>query len=135
MLFKFGKTKTPLCSFCKSEDETVLHLFNDCLITKNIWNQVRRFFSSKLDIPIITPQSAIFGFIESKNKNNQIINHLLLIYKLYVYKARETENLSFNSLNSYIKKVKNIEEKISESDPIHKKKFINKWGKIKNILD
>ena len=29
MLFTFGKTKTPLCSFCHSCDKTIKHIFLD----------------------------------------------------------------------------------------------------------
>ena len=28
MLFRFGKSLSPLCSFCKLHDETLIHLFS-----------------------------------------------------------------------------------------------------------
>ena len=30
MLFKWKKVASPLCSFCKQEDENILHLFSKC---------------------------------------------------------------------------------------------------------
>ena len=66
MLFKFGKSGSPLCSFCNLKDETSYHLFYECSHTISLWNQLRRFLSNSLNIPLLTPQSAIFGFINQK---------------------------------------------------------------------
>ena len=62
MLFKFGKVTSRLCSLCKLHDETIMHLFYDCLIVKRLWNQLKSILSNDLIIPISTPQSAIFEF-------------------------------------------------------------------------
>ena len=40
-------------------------------------------------------------------------NHLLLIFKIYIYNSRKSESLKIKSLLREITKVKNIEEKIS----------------------
>jgi len=80
MLFVFKKVISPLCSFCKSEDETPLHLFFECTLTQNLWKQLSSFSRQRLNIPTLTPQSAIFGFYEPQNKNEILINHLLLIF-------------------------------------------------------
>ena len=61
ILFKFEKV-TPQCSLCILHDETIMHLFYDCLIIKRLWNQLKSILSNDLIIPISTPQSAIFGF-------------------------------------------------------------------------
>ena len=34
LLFKFRKVTSPLCSFCKSAEETIIHLFSECLSTQ-----------------------------------------------------------------------------------------------------
>ena len=36
MLFKFGKRSSPRCSFCKLPDETIMHLFYDCLKVQSL---------------------------------------------------------------------------------------------------
>ena len=36
-LFIFGKSSSTLCSFCKSDDKTILYLFYECDITKELW--------------------------------------------------------------------------------------------------
>ena len=53
-LFKFGKVKSPLYLFCKSVEETIIHLFSECLYAQYIWNQAQ-IFSDYSTIPNVTP--------------------------------------------------------------------------------
>ena len=48
MLFKFGKVTSPPCSLCKLHNETIMHLFYDCLIVKELWNQLKSILSNDL---------------------------------------------------------------------------------------
>ena len=67
MLFTFGKIKTPLCSFCYSNDEAIHildHIFLECTCVKQLWNHLKLFLTSDISFPILTPQTAIFGFIK-----------------------------------------------------------------------
>ena len=43
MLFTFSKRKTPLCSFCHSYDETIKHIFSECICVKQLWNHLNAF--------------------------------------------------------------------------------------------
>ena len=45
MLFRFGKTPSPLCSFCKLHDETLIHLFSSCNQVISLWIEIKLFFS------------------------------------------------------------------------------------------
>ena len=53
-LLQFGKTDTPLCSFCKIDAEISLHLFNICSATKKRWNQPKLLFTHDLDFPFLS---------------------------------------------------------------------------------
>ena len=114
--FHFGKTQSPLCSFCHTEAETTLHIFHKCSATKILWNQLLLFFETHLDFPDLTPQAALFGFVnESDNNLNILQNHILLIFKLYVYQSRERGVLNLNSLIKNVTKVKKLERKIASA--------------------
>ena len=63
--------------------------FYDCLIVKRIWNQLKSILSNNIKFPISTPQSAIFGFWDLDTNEHLILNHLLLIFKMYIYNARK----------------------------------------------
>ena len=41
--------------------ETVTHLFCECARVSQLWSQLRIFFSTDTDLPLLTPQTAIFG--------------------------------------------------------------------------
>ena len=89
MLFTFGKIKTPPCSFCHSYDETIKHIFLERTYVKQLWNHLWLFLTNDVSLPILTPQTAIFGFINRiENSVYKTTNHILLIFKLRVYKSR-----------------------------------------------
>ena len=99
MLFTFDKIKAPTCLFCDSYDETIKHIFLECICVKQLWNHLRLFLTNYISFPILTPQPAIFGFINGiENSVPKITNHILLIFKLRVYKSRERGNLELSRL-------------------------------------
>ena len=110
--FQFGKTQSPLCSFCHTEAETTLHIFHKCSATKILWNQLL-YFETDLDFPDLAPQAALFGFVNKSDSNLNILQNLiLLILKLYVYQSRERGVLNLNSLIKNVTKVKKLERKL-----------------------
>ena len=112
-LFTFQKPTSPLCPFCKLSDETVLHLFYECNIMLNLWNELVLFFENKFTLFDLTMQTAFLGFLNVNSELLLIQNYLLLIFKIYIYNSRRSESLKIKSLIREITKVKNIEEKIS----------------------
>ena len=132
MLFKFGKLIFPLFFFffCKLHDETSMHLFYDCLIVKRIWNQLKSILSNNLNFLISAPQSTI-GFWDLVANEHLFFNHLLLIFKMYIYSARATVFLNLRNLLIYIKGIKDTKKKNCENDAKRRKKFNKKW---KNVL-
>ena len=112
--FQFGKTQSPLCSFCYNEAETTLHVFHQCLVTKTLWNQLSNFFEADRDFPDLTLQAVLFGFINALDNNLNILqNHILLIFKLYIYQSRERGVLNLNGLIKNVTKIKKLERKIA----------------------
>ena len=99
MLFSFGKIKTPMFSFRHSYDETIKHIFLDCIYVKQLWNHLRLFLTNDISLSILTPQTAIFGFIRRiENSVYKITIHILLIFKLYIYKRRGRGTLELSRL-------------------------------------
>ena len=126
-LFQFGKTQSPLCSFCHTEAETTLHVFHKCSVTKILWNQLLLFLET--DLPDLTPQAALFGFIinESNNNLNILQNHILLIIKLYIYQSKERGVLKLNGLIKNVTEAKKLERKIASVCEKKAIQFNNKW--------
>ena len=130
MLFTFGNIKTPLCSFYHSYDETIKHIFLECTCVKQLWNHLRLFLMNDISLPILTPQTAIFGFINRiENSVYKITNHILLIFKLHVYKSRERGILELSRLINEIKKVKLLEKKSAQNHVRKLEQYNIKWEK------
>ena len=135
----FGIKSSPLCSFCNLCDETPLHIFYECDSIKCLWSDLVQYFQNSLVLSTLTPQAAIFGFLYSTNsdynfKNNKLlINHILPIFKLYVYRSREKQFIHINNLIVEIKSVKVI-EKVTTSNSKKTTAFKNKWHITNDII-
>ena len=99
-LHTFGIKPSPLCSFCNLYDETPYHMFYEWDRVKCLWSDLVQCFQNNLILPTLTLQTAIFGFLDYTNsdsvfENNKCLsNHILLIFKLYLYKSREKKLLN-----------------------------------------
>ena len=114
-------TKSPLCSYCNTNDETPIHLFCECNSTKSLWLQLNRRFHSDLKFPELTPQTAIVDIFNDSVSNIHLINHILLLFKLYIYKYRNKHRL------------KNINELLVNILNIKKLEKVTAFGNAKNV--
>ena len=124
-LYLSGKTKSPLCSYCNTNDETPIHLFCECNSTKSLWLQLNRHFHSDLKFPELTPQTAIVGIFNDSVSNIHLINHILLLFKLYIYKSRNKHRLNIHELLANILNIKKL-EKVTASGNVKKVAAYNK---------
>ena len=63
----FGITNIALCSFCKTFEETSLHIFYDCIHVISLWEALQTKFKT-IVLPSLIPQAAILGLTnEAKN--------------------------------------------------------------------
>ena len=86
-----------------------------------MWRQLQEFFSNALDLPTISPQSAILGSLDDALEHKLYLNHILQIFKSYFYKSRENKNLNFNILKNYLTKNRNLEGNLKDNDKYNKK--------------
>ena len=76
---------TPFCSSFNKEEETVLHIFNECTSVIYLSQQLAGFFENNLILPALTPPTALFGlWSDDANHDEPIVNHVLLIFKACV---------------------------------------------------
>ena len=67
-----------------------------------------------------------FGFINESDNLNKLQNHILSIFRLYVYQSRERGILNLNGLIKKVTKVKKLERKIASVCKIKTIQFNNK---------
>ena len=121
----FGIKSSPLCFFCNLYDETLFHIFYECDHVTFLWSKLVQCFQNTLILLTLTPQTAILDILDSVSnntfffENNKIlINHILLIFKLYVYKYREKKFININNLIAEIRKIRRIEKEIALNNSI-----------------
>ena len=79
-----------MCSFCHTEAEATLHVFHKCSVTAILGNQLLLFFETDLDFPDLTPQAALFDFVnESDNNLNILQNHILIFNYASINQEKE----------------------------------------------
>ena len=126
-LYIFGVIETPLCSFYHTKEETTFHIFFECCKSQSLWEELRKYFYHDFSLPILSPQTALFGCLDfSEHEDLFLFNHILLLYKLYLFNTREEKTLHLKMLLMNIVDVKKIEQKIATTEKKmnrYKKKF------------
>ena len=79
--------------------------FANCSKSKALWDCLKEFFKDTINLPSLTPQSAIFGFLETNQELFLILNYLLLLFKYHLYVSRCSKTISFTALNTYSGKI------------------------------
>ena len=133
-LFFLGISETSQCSFCSQNNETIEHLFCHCFVAKELWNDLNPFFENHLSLCDLTPQTAFFGFTEKDLDDTILQNHLLLVFKIYLYKSRSYGFVCLKSLLLEIKKINHLEKTIAEANANNHKSDLLTWNKIGNQL-
>ena len=94
-LFNFGQAQSPLCSLCKRENETTKHLFSQCFITGRLWDSIKSWLMGSTTLLPLDPDTAILGHWRPGNKFNILVNHLILLFKFFIYKFKN-HNFAIN---------------------------------------
>ena len=124
-LCRFKLKSSPRCSFCYFYNETIDHLFIYCRESKNLYFEIKKWASVyNINLPEQNFSTMILGV------DDCLINHLILIFKILLYKARDTQILpSIVFFQHKLSSIINMEETIAK-----KKGKINqhkkKWEKL-----
>ena len=94
-LLKFGHAHSLLCSLCKREHETTKHLFSQCFITRRLWDSIKSWLVGSIALPPLNPDTTILGHWRPENKFNILVNHLILLFKFFVYEFKN-HNFAIN---------------------------------------
>ena len=123
----WDKEVSPLCSFCKEQDETITHLMYDCKKTNVLWKALKKWIQYFFEIPIELPVDIVI-LNNYTGQQQQMINTIILVIKQYIYAAKCTGNdISFNMAMSKVHQLYLDETAIAqEQSKMHKN--VQKWG-------
>ena len=97
------------------------YIFHDCIYVKSLWEKLITKFQNDIILPSFTPQAAaILGLTNEANNIFNLLNHILLIFKYYVYRSREKHIFNIYILIDNIIEIKKKEKQISLASK-------NKW--------
>ena len=132
-LYNIKIIQSPLCSFCKNEEETLLHLFIGCDLVNDIWNQLEMWIYEKTGILLNYSKKEItFG-----KQGRQFVapNMITFIVKLYIYKQRLRKgSLLFKYVKQEILNYYQIEKFIFFKEGKFSK-FFDRWKNMEKLFE
>ena len=87
---KFNPGQTPLCTFCKSADETIIHLFYDCHKVREFWEEFQNRMNLKCpDVRFENiPKQVILLGTATNFYTTPVFDLILILAKLYIYRQK-----------------------------------------------
>ena len=97
------------CTFCGDEDETLIHLFSDCIHVKPLWNEIeRRMQTSLFEYETLSIEYKLFGFYKHLSDQNYLVwSQTTVLLKNYIHICRINQNKPYVSM--LIKRIEYIE--------------------------
>ena len=91
VLTHFVENQSNLCTFCQLHIETIIHLFWDCPIVNDFYNQLSVFFNSiRVTWPPVNREKFLFG--NSKDGFLSLTEYTYLYLKYFIWCTRCTKN-------------------------------------------
>ena len=85
LLNKVGISVSNQCRLCQNATETIIHLFYDCEISKQFWNEIKVYIFQKTRIQVtLDLHTIILGYLNS-DTNFEPINTIVLTVKRYIF--------------------------------------------------
>ena len=107
-LFKMKLVNSPIRSFCQMSEETLLHLFCECKITREFWNNVCNWFNrGKTSVIQLSSFDICFGY--NITTPNFLLNQLILIAKVFIFECKTPE---------YMPSIKNSKIMIKDTEKL-----------------
>ena len=114
LLCKWGIIESSKCSFCKIEEESVLHIMVLCREIWKIWCMLTSFLTERygdLEVEINAKTVVLNTIVKPRN---HVANFLCLLLKQFIYKQRCLgEPIHFPVFKMYINKIEKIEKYIA----------------------
>ena len=125
-LCKIGYIQDDKCSLCKTDWESLYHIFFECRHTKQFWKEFQYYYYTLTrEFVCLTLQDVITGILYT---NCPLLNYLILIAKLYLWGCRRNQTLPVITAFSSKVKIKYETEKYICVKTNNMGKFNKKWA-------
>ena len=115
-LFKWKLIPSNLCTFCKEEPETLIHLFCTCPIVVQLWMDIKDYLIERYDMlaeNLVVSNSNIIKNQITKGRTD-ICNFVCMLAKRYIYVQRcKKLSINCNSFKQLVNDVQRTEKYIA----------------------
>ena len=113
-LEKWGITPSNSCTYCKIEKETLIHLFYECNVVRELWEEVVKYCKKEFSEQHLSLSKRNIVLNKISPKKNSVANFLCLITKQYIYSNRCLgKQIHFPVLKSRLQHIERIEKYIA----------------------
>ncbi len=129
-LCKWGIRDSPHCTYCNNsnehtESETIVHMFWDCIVSQQFWQQFKNLYDNNFGDIDLTKELVFFGTSE------RVKFKLILAAKIYIYNKRiHNEEMIFEGFLSNLRKLKAIEKQLAIDN-----NNLDEWYENWNVFD
>ena len=106
------KVNSNKCTFCNLYKESIVHLFYDCYIVKNLWSKIENVLN-RIDNEVVEMccKDVILGYkLQTNLKSNITNNNIILHIKMYIWQCKNLNLFpSYRKLKEFIEKRKLLE--------------------------
>ena len=122
------------CLLCKSNQETIIHLFFQCPKSIYLWNQLENVIQKKVSFHIkFNPEYVLLGYSYS-NSNSLALNTLIMVTKSYIFSnSRKGLELKMEDLLMLQKRIYS-EQKLVANLKMENVRFEKCWYQIQKYL-
>ena len=108
LLCKMGIVQSELCLMCQSDTETLKHLFYDCSVSHQIWNEavdcIKNWFQFEL-----CPQEILLGYT-MRDQHFLPVNTIIMVVKSHIF-SNSRQQKSFDNVHLHRKIKKYLRDK------------------------
>ena len=134
LLYQTRIKNDSLCTFCLSNNETIIHLLWKCDKTHKFIREIARWLGTCNIQCNITEEYFIFG-LQREHTFSKIFNFILLYAKYYIYLARcKKQSLTLSVFQKKLKFMYKVHKDIAYS---HKKEdeFQKDWSRYQTLIN
>ena len=101
----------------------------------NLWLQLKTLLEPHLTLPFLNTKNSLLRFYDNDLEHAVLVNHILLIFKIYVYISRSNKALNINDLKEKNLEIAKLEiSTISISDENILSIRADKWRPLNVLL-
>ena len=113
-LLKCKLVNSSLCDFCAMHEETIIHLFWECSISRDFWNSIECFLNEKGFNVTLSYRLISLCTPDLNNKDSKLVSYIIILAKYFIFSNKYKKSIpNFNWFKLFLQKREQIEKIIA----------------------